>query len=113
MGAQAIRKSDYGAEEAWASEQPAADDADDHALEQFAADELSHALSHEWFELESLAPFADVLESEPDDGRPFPVVRSYHWADHEGGDMVCEVTVYAAPDRKGHFVRRRCVIRKS
>lgn len=86
---------------------------DDHeALEQCAADELSHAIAHEWLELETLTPWSDFLEPDPERGRPFEVVRSYRWADVEGGDMVCEVTVYATPDRRGHFVRRRCVVAK-
>jgi len=87
--------------------------ADDHAvLERWAAEELSHALAHDWLELEGLTPWADVVDCDPENGRPYEVVRSYRWADAEGGDMVCEVTVYATPDRRGHFVRRRCVIQK-
>jgi hypothetical protein len=87
-------------------------EAEEAALERWAAEELSHALGHEWVELEGMAPFADVSDCAPDRGQPYEVVRSYVWADREGGDIVCEVTVYATPDRKGHFVRRRCVIRK-
>ena len=85
---------------------------DDEALERFAAEELSQAVTHDWLELEGLAPFADDTDCDPAAGRPYEVVRRYYWSEHEGGDIVCEVTVYAAPDRKGHFVRRRCVIRK-
>ena len=108
MGAAAIQY--FEAEADFPQEQPQ----DEHeALEQSAADELSHALAHEWLELESLTPWADTLSAEPENGRPYEVVRSYRWADVEGGDMVCEVTVYATADRKGHFVRRRCVIHKS
>lgn len=122
MGVQA-RKFDPAAAEAWSpatrSPKPLHDAPDlpapdsHEAMEQWAAHELSHALSHDWLELEPLAPFADVTDCEPEAGRPYEVVRSYRWAEHEGGDMVCEVTVYATPDRQGHFVRRRCVIRKS
>jgi len=116
MGVQA-RKFDHAASEAWspATRPPEPGLAPDshEAMEQWAAHELSHGLSHDWLELEPLAPFADVVDCEPEAGRPYEVVRSYRWADREGGDMVCEVTVYATPDRKGHFVRRRCVIRKS
>lgn len=123
MGVQA-RKFDPAASKAWSpaprspkratpADSPA-HDADSHeTMEEWAAHELSHALSHEWLELEPLAPFADVVDCEPEAGRPYEIVRSYRWAEHEGGDMVCEVTVYARPDRTGHFVRRRCVIRKS
>ena len=85
---------------------------DDAALDRWAAEELSHALAHDWVELEGVAPFADCIDCDPEQGRPYEVVRSYAWANREGGDIVCEVTVYATPDRKGHFVRRRCVIRK-
>ena len=104
MGAQAIPKPDHD---------PEIEHAEPAELEQWAADELSHALAHEWLELESLTPWTDTLERNPEEGQPYEVVRSYRWADVEGGDMVCEVTVYAAPDRQGHFVRRRCVISKS
>ena len=113
MGAQ-IRTTKIQTAEPWDPEAHAPAATDHHAeLERWAADELSHALGHDWIELEGLAPFADVLECDPQSGRPYEVVRSYRWADTEGGDMVCEVTVYATPDRTGHFVRRRCVIRKS
>ena len=83
------------------------------ALDRWAAEELSDAIAHDWVEIEGVAPFADVVDCCPEEGRPYEVVRSYTWADREGGDIVCEVTVYATPDRKGHFARRRCVIRKN
>ena len=79
-------------------------------IEQWAADELSHAIAHDWLEIAPLAPFTDVTECDPVRGCPYVVSRSYSWAGIEGGDIVCEVTVYATPDRRGHFVRRRCVI---
>jgi len=80
------------------------------AMEDCCADELSHAVAHEWLELESLLPWTDTLP--PDDRRPHPVTRSYRWAGPEGGDMVCEVTVHELPDRSGHVVRRTCVIKR-
>ena len=98
-------------EQPWEEITPPTETAEE-ALERFAAEELSHALAHDWLELEGLAPFADDTDCDPAAGRPYEVVRRYYWAEHEGGDITCEVTVYAAPDRKGHFVRRRCVIRK-
>lgn len=79
-------------------------------MERLAADELSHALAHEWLELQGLVPWADALP--PEDDRPFEVVRSYRWADVEDGDMVCEVSVFELPDRGGHVVRRTCVLRR-
>ena len=85
-------------------------DREEHDIDAWAAHELSHALAHDWLELEGLAPFADCIDCDPEAGQPFDVVRSYRWADAEGGDMVCEVTVYATADRRGHFVRRRCTI---
>lgn len=85
---------------------PATVDMDDHAH-----DELSHAVAHQWLELESLVPWTDTLGSGPD--RPYEVTRSFRWADVEGGDMVCEVYVYELPDRSGHVVRRTCVIKRS
>ncbi len=80
-------------------------------MERLAADELSHALSHEWLELNGLVPWADTLPAEG--ARAFEVVRSYRWADIENGDMVCEVTVHELPDRRGHLIRRTCVIRRN
>jgi hypothetical protein len=79
-------------------------------MEDCCHDELSHAVAHEWLELESLLPWTDTLP--PGGERSFPVTRSYRWADTEGGDMVCEVTVHELPDRSGHVVRRSCVIRR-
>ncbi len=79
-------------------------------MERLAADELSHALAHEWLELQGLVPWADHL---PCDGqRSFEVVRSYRWADVEDGDMVCEVTVFELPNRGGHVIRRTCVLQR-
>lgn len=80
------------------------------AMEDCCADELSHAVAHEWLELETLVPWTDALPA--DERRPHPVTRSYRWADLEGGDMVCEVTVHELPDRSGHVIRRSCVIRR-
>ena len=79
-------------------------------IEQWASDELCHAAGHDWSELEALAPFADTIDCDPEQGCPYAVVRSYSWAGAPGGDIVCEITVYATPDRRGHFVHRRCVI---
>lgn len=80
------------------------------AMEDCCSDELSHAVAHEWLELESLLPWTDTLPA--DHRRPHPVTRSYRWADLEGGDMVCEVTVHELPDRSGHVIRRSCVIKR-
>ena len=79
-------------------------------MEQHAHDELSHAVAHDWLEMRDLLPWTDTLPA--DDRRPHPVTRSYRWADAEGGDMVCEVTVHELPDRSGHVIRRSCVIRR-
>jgi len=79
-------------------------------LEDCCADELSHAVAHQWLELETLLPWTDTLPA--DERRAYPVTRSYRWADLEGGDMVCEVTVHELPDRSGHVVRRSCVIQR-
>lgn len=90
---------------------PAFQAAETHpGMEDCCADELSHAVGHEWLELESLLPWTDTLPAVGE--RSYPVTRSYRWADTEGGDMVCEVTVHELPDRSGHVVRRSCVIRR-
>lgn len=80
-------------------------------MERLAADELSHALAHEWLELQGLVPWADSFPAK--EGRSFEVVRSYRWADVEDGDMVCEVSVYELPNRAGHVIRRTCVLQRS
>jgi hypothetical protein len=98
---QAARAYRYEAEEETPSDPTA-------AMDDCCADELSHAVSHEWLELETLVPWTDTLH--PEHGRPFPVTRSFRWAGEEGGDMVCEVTVHELPDHSGHVIRRSCVI---
>lgn len=80
-------------------------------MEDCCADELSHAVAHQWLELETLLPWTDTLP--PEGERTYPVTRSYRWAGEEGSDMVCEVTVHELPDRSGHVVRRSCVIARS
>jgi hypothetical protein len=90
---------------------PEAAQSEPHALmDDCCADELSHAVAHEWLELETLVPWTDTLP--PDRSRPFPVTRSFRWSGEEGGDMVCEVSVHELPDRSGHVVRRSCVIQR-
>jgi hypothetical protein len=101
---QAARAYRYEAEE----ETPPSDPTG--VMEDCCADELSHAVAHEWLDLETLAPWTDHLA--PEGERTFPVTRSFRWADVEGGDIVCEVTVHELPDRSGHVVRRTCVIRR-
>ena len=80
-------------------------------LERLASDELSHAVSHDWSELEGLAPFTDVCDPCPE--VPHLVRRTYTWASTEGGDILCRVSVYERPDASGHVVTRDCVIRRS
>ena len=81
------------------------------ALERLCGDELSHALCHEWEELEALAPFTDICDPCPE--APYLVRRAYTWAEGHGGDIVCQVSVYERPDGTGRVVTRDCVIRRS
>ena len=80
-------------------------------LDTLASDELSHAVCHDWEELEAMVPWTDLCE--PCAENPHLVHRTYTWADVEGGDIICRVSVYETPDRKGHVVTRDCVIRRS
>ena len=79
-------------------------------MERHADDELSHAVAHQWLEMETLIPWTDTLPV--DERRPHPVTRSYRWSGPEGGDMVCEVSVHELPDGGGHVIRRSCVIQR-
>ena len=101
---QAARAYRYEDEETPAEVDPTAE------MERLAADELSHALAHDWLELQDLVPWSDHLPAERD--RPFEVVRSYRWADTPDGDMVCEVSVFELPERRGHIIRRTCVLQR-
>lgn len=64
-----------------------------------ARDELSRAMTLRWRDLKAIVPWGDTFEGVSPAGRYVEVERSYLWASEEGGDILCEVTVYGGPSR--------------
>lgn len=71
----------------------------DADLEAMARDELSRAMTLRWQDLKAIVPWGDTFEGISPAGRYVEVERSYLWASEEGGDILCEVTVYGGPSR--------------
>ncbi len=71
----------------------------DADLEVMARDELSRAMTLRWQDLQGIVPWGDTFEGISPAGRYVEVERSYIWASNEGGDILCEVTVYGGPSR--------------
>lgn len=87
--------------------------AEDPDLEVMARDELSRALTLRWQDLRGIIPWGDTFEGISPAGRYVEVERSYIWAAEEGGDILCEVTVYGGPTRYDHGARVSAVIPRS
>jgi hypothetical protein len=68
-------------------------------LAAMAADELERALTLKWRELAAVTPWGDTYDGFSPAGRQVTVERGYLWAEAEGGDILCEVTVYGGPSR--------------
>jgi len=64
-----------------------------------ALDELDRACSLTWRDLSKITPWGDEFEGVSPAGRDVLAARSYIWADGEGGDILCEVTVYGGACR--------------
>ena len=60
-----------------------------------AQDELARALSLSWAALARVTPWGDTFEGISPAGRHVMVERGYMWASEPGGDILCEVRVYA------------------
>lgn len=75
-----------------------------------ARDELSRAVTLRWRELSGIVPWGDSFEGISPAGRYVEVERSYIWASEEGGDILCEVTVYGGPSRYDHGARATQII---
>jgi hypothetical protein len=71
----------------------------DPDLAAMARDELSRAVTLSWRDLKAIVPWGDTFEGVSPAGRYVEVERSYIWASEEGGDILCEVTVYGGPSR--------------
>lgn len=68
-------------------------DPDLHAM---AEDELARALDLTWTALKRVVPWGDTFDGVSPAGRNVQVERSYVWAAEAGGDILCEVRVYAS-----------------
>jgi len=69
----------------------------DEDLVDMAADELERALTLGWRDLVKAIPWGDVYEGFAPGGRSVQVERNYIWAAEPGGDILCEVAVFANP----------------
>jgi hypothetical protein len=69
----------------------------DPDLAEMAADELERALTLGWRDLAKTIPWGDVYDGFAPGGRPVQVERNYLWAQGAGGDILCEVSVFANP----------------
>jgi hypothetical protein len=77
-----------------------------------ALEELEQALSLGWAQLAPLVPWGDRYTGISTAGREVEIERSYIWAGDPGGDILCEVVVYAGETRYDHGARASRVIRK-
>lgn len=75
------------------------DPTSDPDLEAMARDELSRAVTLRWQDLRGIVPWGDTFEGISPAGRYVEVERSYIWASAEGGDILCEVTVFGGASR--------------
>jgi hypothetical protein len=69
----------------------------DQDLADMAGDELTRALTLRWRDLVKAIPWGDVYEGFAPGGRAVQVERNYLWAAEAGGDILCEVAVFANP----------------
>lgn len=81
-------------------------------LEATAAEEIERALDLSWAALAKHIPWGDSYVGLSPGGREVEIARSYIWADQPGGDILCEVTVYAGETRYDHGARVSRMIRR-
>ena len=81
-------------------------------LEALAAEELEQAIGLGWAALSRHTPWGDSYVGLTPGGREVEIARSYIWAEAEGGDILCEVTVYAGESRYDHGAKLSRLIRK-
>ena len=82
----------------------------DDELSDMAEDELARARTLSWRDLAKVIPWGDTYEGFAPSGRPVQVERNYLWADGPGGDILCEVVVFANVVLYDQGSRRRSVI---
>jgi hypothetical protein len=80
-------------------------------LAAMASDELDRAMTLSWRELAAVAPWGDAYDGYTPAGRQVTVERSYIWAEENGGDILCEVTVFGGPSRWDEGARVAGLIR--
>lgn len=78
--------------------------------ESTALEELEQALSLGWAQLAPLVPWGDRYTGISTAGREVEIERSYLWAADPGGDILCEVVVYAGESRYDHGAKVSRVI---
>lgn len=81
-------------------------------LQATAREELGHALAMLWKDLAPLIPWGDRFTGISVAGREVEIERGYIWALEPGGDILCEVVVYAGETRYDHGARVSELIRK-
>ena len=81
-------------------------------LEAAAEEELDRALDLSWAELARVTPWGDTFEGFSPAGRAVLMERSYLWAEAKGGDILCEVAVYANAVLYDQAARRAARVRR-
>lgn len=82
----------------------------DPDLAEMAEDELRRALTLSWRDLSPITPWGDTYEGVSPAGRFVKVERSYIWSVAEGGDILCEVTVFSNDVLYDRGAKARAVI---
>jgi len=82
-------------------------------LEATAAEELEQAVRLGWKAVAPHVPWGDTFVGVSVGGREVEIARSYIWAEEPGGDILCEVVVYAGETRYEHGARASRLIRKA
>ena len=77
-----------------------------------ADEEMERALTLSWQALAKHIPWGDTYEGVGLGGRHVNFERNYVWAEGPGGDILCEVTVFANQPLYDHGARRQARIAK-
>ena len=85
----------------------------DPDLEMAADEELARALDLSWAELARVTPWGDTYEGFSPGGRAVLMERNYLWAEAEGGDILCEVSVFSNAVLYDQAARRSVRVRRT